>query len=62
MIEAIGGEEPKAEAMWDQGKPCLVLFLMPAGKQGKGECLPVYFLLVKYKDRVFPLSIYTPQR
>lgn len=62
MIEAIGGEEPKAEAMWDQEKPFLVPVLMPAGKQGKGECLPAYFLLVRQKDRAFPLGIYTPQR
>lgn len=66
MIEAIAGGEPNAEATWNQGSTetssFLVPVLIPAGKQGKGEYLPVYFLVVKYKDRAFPLSIYTHQR
>lgn len=66
MTEAIAGGEPKAEAMWDRGSTETSVFLIPvpipAGKQGKGGCLPVFFLVVKYKNRAFPLSIYTPQR
>lgn len=66
MIEASAGGEPKAEAMWNQRciETCSFFapVLIPAGKQGKGECLLDCFLVVKYKDRAFPLSVYTLQK